>query len=326
VEKVAILLNPSSGRGRSKRRRKNIERIFESYGLAFDLFISSSEKHLRELADHSIKQFKTIVAVGGDTTFNIVAGRILKALSPDRPVMGMIGTGSANDICRGLGIERVQTLCQAIKNRQVKKMDVGLVESDELKEALGFLGSMSLGLGTAVNHYLAEFSRNHRFLSGFDAIGQGLAGGLGISRAFSRNQVPMSLKLTDDTGEREVSFSLMVLLNTGYFANGLNLSPAASAFDGMLDGVVVRTESFIQTLRLQRAVRRNAHLGRKELRLNRSGWFILESGSGMDFQLDGEIFRNVRRCRVSVRPAVLDVFVPIGYNGDVSDHPPATSR
>ena len=41
--------------------------------------------------------------------------------------VGMIGTGSANDITRGLGLETIATACQAIINGDIKKMDVGCV-------------------------------------------------------------------------------------------------------------------------------------------------------------------------------------------------------
>lgn len=314
VGKVVILFNPSSGRGRSARKQKQIERVFASFGIGYDLKVSSSERNLKELAAQAVREYETIVAVGGDTTFNIVAAKILNSRSPVRPALGMIGTGSANDVCRGLGISRIETLCRAVVNRRVKKMDVGLAEPEGHPPGLYFLGSMSLGLGTAVNRYLAEFSRRHPYLSRCDVLGQGLAGSRGVFRAFSRKQVPVSVSLEDETGKKDVTFSLLVLLNTGYYANGLNLSPGASPFDGLLDAVIIFTESTFQTVRFQRAVRRSTHLSRKEFHRLRLKRFVLESETGTDFQLDGEIYRKVRRCRVSVLAGALDVFIPVEYN------------
>ncbi len=95
------MFNPSPGKGRSLKQKEKIQRCLKEKNIDFDLMVTESEDDLRQLAGEKAKEYEKIVGVGGDTTFNIIAGEILKYRGPI-PALGMIGTGSTNDIVRGL--------------------------------------------------------------------------------------------------------------------------------------------------------------------------------------------------------------------------------
>ncbi len=312
MEKVVILLNPSSGRGRSIRRKRKIEKIFRAKGIPYDLFVSESEGDLRKMSVEVMYQYKDIIAVGGDTTFNIIASEIMNQKNPVYPLprLGLIGTGSANDICRALGINRTEVLCDCILQAHTRKMDVGTIRFDGNRRNMIFLGSMSAGLGTAVNRYIEKFGEKHKYLFRYNLSGQVLAGGLGIVNAFSKNLVPMSLTLTHNGYEQTISFSLLVFLNTNYYANGLNLNPGASAFDGQIDCLAINTTSPLTTFQFKRWVKKGTHLKKKEIQKIRSDRFSISSTDKFDIQLDGEIITNLDNCDISVLPNALDVYVP----------------
>lgn len=310
MKECVLFLNPSAGKGRSKKSRARIEKILKSFKIKYDLFVSKSEEDLRNLIRQFYHQYKTIVCVGGDTTFNIIATEILEKKIPaeNSPNLGFIGTGSANDICQSLGLNSIEMLCDSIIKSRIKKMDAGMVRVNGKNRRLFFLGSMSLGLGSTVNTYIEEFSRRHKFLSGSLFFAQRIGGALGILNSFSKNKLPLSAKLRFNQTVEYLNFSLMVFLNTNYYARGLNLSPDTNAFDGQMDCVAITTDSTIKTLKFYHWVKKGNHRGKKGFRVFRSNRFLLTSEKKIDIQLDGEIVKGVNECEVSVLPQVLNVF------------------
>ena len=100
MDKVALLFNPSSGRGLSLKKKGCIKENLKKNSLSFKWFDSESENHLMQLAREKAESFQAIIIVGGDTSFQIVASEIYK--TPYNPALCMIPTGSANDIAKSL--------------------------------------------------------------------------------------------------------------------------------------------------------------------------------------------------------------------------------
>lgn len=318
MDKIAVLFNPSSGKGRSLKEKRKIERILEGNAIDYDLFVSDSEEHLKTLAAEvagQYRKYRVIVGVGGDTTFNIAAAEILK--HDPAPAMGMIGTGSANDIVRGLGIHKIEDSCKAIKQGNTKKMDVGHLK---IKESSFFLGTLSAGLGTTVNRYVEQFHQNHGTLSKlpFFNLNQSIAGLCGIYNSFSAKKLPLKgeIHYTDSNGGKKmvkgIEFSLLVFLNTPYYANGLKLtavdtSPAPTLFDGLLDCCIIHTTSFLHTFKIGMKVQKGRHIGSKEVTMLQSPSFKIFLEKPGDIQVDGEIIEGIEEFEVSVIPGKLKV-------------------
>ena len=266
MDRVAILLNPSSGRGRSLKRRPKIERAFRDYGIPFDLFISRSEEHLRQLAHECAVKYNRIVAVGGDTTYKIVAKELLalpREPGQKRPVLGMLGTGSANDVVRSLGTFDVKDLCKALAGDKIGRMNVGKIKIDGRQSDL-FLGAVCMGLGTTVNLYIDSFNRRHPQMAKSDLIGQVIAGLMAMRCSFREEQVPMTATLSWERESRLVNFSLLAFLNVPFFASGILFVPDQSAFLRLLDIVIVDTLTIPSTLGVALAAVRGKHLARRD--------------------------------------------------------------
>jgi diacylglycerol kinase family enzyme len=334
MRKIAVLFNPSSGKGRALKQKETIARCLGNGGLDLDFIVTESEAHLRGLAASAVQtagKYDAIVGVGGDTTFNIIAAEILKykettktaaATPPPAPApsVGMIGTGSANDITRGLGLQSVETACQAIINGDIKKMDVGCVKIyknpqplQPAPETLFFPGTLSLGLGVTVNRCVASFHQRHKTLSKLKPFDLMLPSLYAIYDSFSKKKAPLTVEMTyHDLKSNEkitgpVAFSLLVFLNTPFYANGLKLGEANGLFDGLLDCFILRTNSFYKTLWEGIRIR-----GRKNSRGNdrtslRSDWYKISANEAVDIQVDGEIIQGIREMEVSVIPGGLDV-------------------
>jgi diacylglycerol kinase family enzyme len=283
------------------------------YGIPYDLYITKDEGHLRQLAVECAAKYKRMVAVGGDTTYKIVAKELLALpVSPKhpRPILGMLGTGSANDVVRSLGTFNVEDLCKALVGDMTGHMNVGRIEILGSGHRELFLGAVCLGLGTAVNLFIDSFSKRHPYLAKTDTIGQGLAGVMAVRRAFREEQVPMTATLSWEQEAREVRFSLMAFLNVPFFASGMLMVPGQSPFLRILDTVVINTPTLSNTLGVAMSTARGNHLTRKEVDIITAGAFRLTAPAGetMDIQVDGDVILGIPGFEVSLIPETLEVF------------------
>ena len=316
MDKIAILFNPSSGKGRSLKEKAKIELTLTANGIEYDLFVSESEEHLKILAAETASKYPVIVAVGGDTTFNIAAAEILK--QNPAPTMGMIGTGSANDIVRSLGIHKLEDACKAIKAGNTREMDVGCLGLSA--GTYFFLGTLSAGLGTTVNRYVEQFHHKHKLLAKIKLFNftQLIAGLYGIYDSFSSKRLPLKGEIrctgahNGKTIAKEIQFSLLAFMNTPYYANGLQLievndTPAPTLFDGLLDCCVIHTTSFLATFKMGMKVQKRKHIEREGFMLLRSSSFRVILEKVIDIQVDGEIIEGVEEFEVSIIPGKLTV-------------------
>ncbi|MCU0285639.1 MAG: hypothetical protein MUF15_04490, partial [Acidobacteria bacterium] len=259
MKKIAVLFNPSSAKGMALKQKDTIMRSLAKAGIDMDFIITESEDHLRYLAASAAQnpgQYDALVGVGGDTTFNIIAAEILKyrediqaaVMNPtvhipassftSNLILGMIGTGSANDITRGLGLETIANACHAITTGHIKRMDVGCVkiykqsqsfQSKTEPETLFFLGTLSLGLGVTVNRYVESYRQKRKILSRWKPFDQLSPALYAIYHSFAQKKIPLRVELqyrdlqSGDKITLPVEFSLLVLLNTPFYANGLKL-------------------------------------------------------------------------------------------------------
>jgi diacylglycerol kinase family enzyme len=314
---VAILYNPSSGKGRSLRRKKKLESLLKTEGISFDMYVSESEAHLGELAADVASRYPAVAAVGGDTTFNIVVRELIKRESP--PVMGMIGTGSANDIVRGLGIHRIEDACRAIKNQTTGRMDVGRItyRREGKEDTLLFLGTMSAGLGTTVNRYVEDYYRRWGVLARINPLAQLKAGLMGIRHSFKSGQLPIQAEIQyretnavvqENIKKVHLEFSLLVLMNTPYYANGLKLGRDKGLFDGNLDAGIVQTRTFLETVKVGLTLQRRLRKGEQGIMRFTASSVKIIPPRPLDIQVDGDIIEGVDFLNVTLEPGALTVY------------------
>lgn len=312
---AAVLFNPSSGRGRSSRIQKQIEFLLKSNKIDYRLFVSQSEDHLKQLAARAVSDYSSIVAVGGDTTFDIVAREILNSSS--YTAMGMIGTGSANDIVRAVGVSSIETACRVIKEATTREMDVASLRFEETSPPIHFLGTLSAGLGVTVNRYVDNFFKRHPRMVRLNPAAQSFAGLSGIMNSFSKRKVPLTAMVEfqpegeRDTIRKEIQFSLLVVLNTPYYANGLILSPSAGLFDQYLDLCLIHTSTISETLRTAFNVSRGNGAHDPRISCYRSPSFRISTDVPIDIQVDGEIISSAKEFSVSLSPRKLTIYAPV---------------
>lgn len=308
-DKIAVLLNPSAGKGKALRRKKRLEDCLKAKEINYDLFIPRNEEHLKQLAAEKLKEHDIIVSAAGDTTHNLIANEILEYEKKygKKKILGMVGLGSANDITRDFGLDNIELACSAIKAQKTKDMDVGCLTYGGKHDY--FLGSASLGLGPIINKYVDELTKKQPILAKSRAID----GFLGIYNSFHRKKVPKKVKLEYDSKSKKFSSPSIVFNNTRHYAKHFRLTPYADPFDGLLNAYVINSQSFpiffitsIMTLLKKK---------QQNITLLKAKEFNVSSDEGIDVLIDGRIIRcSYKNITLSVEPSALPVIVPKTYN------------
>jgi diacylglycerol kinase (ATP) len=305
MEKVAVLFNPSSGRGLSLRKKDEIIKKLKKNSIPFNWFESDSENHLKQLAKEKAESYKTILVVGGDTSFQIAASEIYQ--SPYNPALCMMPTGSANDIAISLCSNSFESILKSLKESKTKRMDMVLLEIKGKSEKIFFAGSLSLGLGVTVNQYITNYWKQHPLQAKQGKLFQVMAGFLGAIESFKQKRLPMKINLSSEDFEQNFNFSIAVFSNVPSYAGGLRVNPHASPFDGKINCCVIDTKSFNDSLKMAYSVWRKKHANKRETKLFSKKSFMVTSDEPINIQYDGNVILGVKEFKVSVLPSAIKI-------------------
>ena len=137
----AVIINPQSRAGTTKKKIATIKRILELNKIAFSLYKTQDTGDELSVVKRVVKEgFKKIVCVGGDGTLQkIIAGiQLQKACNPKEIIVGIIPLGTGNDWAKSIGIPlNIEKAIEKIKHGKTKKRDLGVVlinKKNEIKK------------------------------------------------------------------------------------------------------------------------------------------------------------------------------------------------
>jgi diacylglycerol kinase (ATP) len=286
-DRIAILLNPSAGRGKALKKRGRLERLLKELGIPFELTVSASEENLRALTRECASRYGAVVGAGGDSTFQIMIEEI--ARSGAEVDFGLIALGSSNDVAREFDLHSTEKACQALKRRRTRSIDLGVVEQ-EGKTLKCFIGQANVGLGAQVNRYVQEISGRRPHLAAF----QSLAGTLGVIRSYRRKEVPIPLSVEAAERREDGLYIVANFSNIRFWASGKMLNPSALPDDGQLDGCLIGKCRLPRLAHLAFLARRGRHVDAPEVDFLRASAYEISSEREFAVQADGEIIGGTR--------------------------------
>ncbi len=287
MKKFFVIYNPSSGSGRSIKYLKRFKKSLIKSSIPFDLNLTESEEHIFELSRKGIQDYKDIIVVGGDTTFNFVVREVLNS---ERDIkLGFFGTGSANDISHSLGIDKLNNFIKIIKNSSIKELNVIEVDINNKKEIC--LGAIVIGSGVYVNEYIERVKRENgvkvrgivkQSYFAFKALKEYL-------RDLSDNKYILEF----NKKKSELNSSLMVFSNIPFFANGMLLFPELSPFDENVGFMSINPKTINEYLKYFSKIKLMRSF--KGITKEFSKEYVIKSESPFDFQIDGKIFSGFNK-------------------------------
>lgn len=290
MEKVAILFNPSSGKGRATQKRRTLLKHLKAAGVVYDWFESRHEDDLRDLVKVTVAGYPSLVAAGGDTTMLIVINEMMR-LKADNS-LGMIGLGSCNDVVREFEIHSLKRACLAIRRNRTRRIDLGMALAGE-KILRYYPGQASIGLAVLINQYVEQMVKRSPRLGKYQTL-SGLRGGW---QALRSAELPMELTVESENGITHGEFVLAVFNNIRYFAAGKMATPRARTDDGLLDAFLIKKCSFSRLAYITFLTPPAAYAEKKEAVFIQAPRFTVRSNKPFSVQIDGEILSSANAIR-----------------------------
>jgi diacylglycerol kinase (ATP) len=216
-----IILNPYSNRWNSRKRWSEAEAALNAAGVDFHLAISEKKGQIVQLAEQAVLQrFSPIIVAGGDGSIGDAANGLMRAVrsaNGNMPPLGIMPTGSANDIVFALGLPTdLHEAARVIAAGKTRAMDLGKLNDRY------FVNNSAAGLEPYVT---IKHEKIHRI--------KGMARYLVAAIQAIMDKPEWRGHLTWDEGEYDGTFSLLSIGN-GRRTGGFFMTPHADPFDGKL--------------------------------------------------------------------------------------------
>ncbi len=295
--KAAIVINPTSGKGRSAKNAPLAVQRLRDRGVEVATLESGSAQESLELARQAVSGgLDALIACGGDGTVHLA----LQAVYGTDTVLGIIPVGTGDDIARALGLPRDDAVAAAdvIADGRTRTVDYGLIDAaDGVQRA--FLAVMSAGFDSEVTQRANTMtwpSGQSRYLL--------------ATVAELRVYKPAEFTITIDGVTTREQGMMLAIGNGPSYGGGMLVCPRADLDDGQLDLTFLSRTSKLTFLRTFPSVFKGTHIDRPFVRTLRGASIRVEAPEQTAYA-DGE---RVGPLPVDVRvvPHALTVFAPVG--------------
>jgi YegS/Rv2252/BmrU family lipid kinase len=293
-----VIFNPAAGRGRGARRIPRFRELLDRYVPGWEGTETRAAGDERAIADDALARgFRTIVAVGGDGTWSLVADRVARWRG-ERPRLALLPGGTGNDFGKTSGItwERAEDVVRAMAAGRTRRIDVGRVGERH------FLNVVGMGFDIAV----IDDSRRVPVLKG-DALYKFCA----ARQLFFFRGLPITVATGNGAAPESARHLMLVVANGRYFGGSFDIAPDADLGDGELHVVSILDASPLGRARLFGLVARGAHGGDRRVRVRRGAAFTISFTGPLRYEVDGEVLETPEdRLRIETVPGALELVVP----------------
>jgi YegS/Rv2252/BmrU family lipid kinase len=309
-----LIVNPSSGGGKTGRTFEQLRGPIERVLGAVDVAFTERRRHATELArEAALAGRETVVAVGGDGSIHEVVSGLMQARERDAKStrLGIIGQGTGGDFCKTLGLEhRLDKYCAAIAAGRTRTIDVGrFTHADDdaasAAQTAWFVNILSLGIGGLVDRYVADSSR---------ALGGTMAYFAASVRGLLDSAVGVLACRIEDGGiarEEEIRTRSMAICNGRFFGSGMQVAPMAQPDDGRFEVVDLGSASRLRFAAVSSKMYSGTHVRHPDVRHFRCTKMTIELQNRdvrdrFLLDVDGEPFGRLP-IEVTVVPGALEV-------------------
>src|SRR5688572_3163575 len=272
AQRLAIVVNPTSGGGRVYKRIKAHLDAWPHPEWKIEVFVTLSAGHAGELVQELLPNPPDRLAIcGGDGTIHDVVSEVP---SPPFPV-AILPAGTANVLAREIGIplDPVRALEIALHGVE-RRLDLGFLNS---RNARRFL--LMTGIGFDAYAVFKVQSRVKR------RIGIG-AYYIAALQCLLTSHVP-EFQVT--TEHDSLSATTCTVANARSYGGGLVLTPEASMSDGVFDLIVVKSKERLFYARFLLSAWHGKPQNTPEVRSLRAQKVKVEGPRGVWVQADGEL-------------------------------------
>lgn len=296
ARRIAVLINPTSGKGRGAREGTLALSRLRELGCAATELVGADGPDAVVLAQRAVAAgYDALVAVGGDGMVHLV----LQAVADTGVPIGIVPAGSGNDIATALGLTPHDALKAAdiIAAGVTRAVDAGRVLASGAAHPVWFVGVLSSGFDSKVNE------RGNRMRWPRGPMRYNIA-----TVAELRVFTPVSFTFTIDGVRSEQSAMFVAVGNTPSYGGGMRICPGAVPDDGRLAVTVVGAVSKARFLRLFPSVFKGTHVAQPEVTVHQAQRIEI-AAAGMLAYADGE-YVGPLPVAVDCVPSAVQVLVP----------------
>ena len=292
---VAVVANPTSGRGKGAKLIPKVDALLSSLGVPHTLLLSRSAADPERMARQAASDGAGIVAaLGGDGH----VGNVANGLIGTDAALAVIPAGTGNDFARHLGIDRKDPLGAArlLGSPATRRIDVVRVEHSDGERY--FVNVAGTGFDAEVNEHANKVS----FLKG------NLKYVYSTFVTLSRFK-PGQFRIVVDGSEHDVAGMLVAVGNGVSYGGGMKVTPDALLDDGVLDLCVLGAVPKLTFLKTFPKVFSGKHVTHPSVQMLRGK--VIEISADRPFQVyaDGERFGRLP-ATFTVIPDALSVVAP----------------
>jgi diacylglycerol kinase (ATP) len=288
TRRIALLVNPTSGKGRGGRLLDPVAERLRRSGVDVDVVVGrDADEAFDRVRNRVAEGVDGLVAVGGDGLVNIA----LQVVAGTDIPLGIVPAGTGNDIARTLGL----TLDDPVA--AVDLAAGGATRPIDLGRANGrwFAGVLGSGFDSMVN----ERANRMTWPTGRSRYNLAILAELRTFRP-----VPYTLELDGESWQTEAM--LVAVGNGSSYGGGMRVCPDAQLDDGLLDITVLGPISKPEFLRVFPTVYKGTHVNHPAVTVRRARQVVLTSPEVTAYA-DGERV-SVLPVHVEAMPDALRVF------------------
>ena len=221
AQQIALLTNPTSGRGRGARTAQQVAPRLRDAGYAVRELVGRDADEALEHAHACVDEgVETLVVVGGDGMVH----QAVQALAGSGSRLGVVPAGTGNDVARYLGVPRrdVDAAVDVVIGGRERTLDLGRAGSRY------FVTVLAAGFDAVVNERANTMSWPR---------GQMRYNLATLAELRTLQPIPYTLEVDGDVERFEAT--VVAVGNGPSFGGGLRITEGASLDDGLLDLVVI---------------------------------------------------------------------------------------
>lgn len=299
-----VAINPQAGFGKRRQVGKSVVERLRSAGHEVDVVCRANKVELEASVTLAMQSGPdALVVVGGDGMVNLGANLVAGTGVP----LGIVPTGTGNDMARGLGIPHADTDAAISLLLELLQGPARVIDAVRVTDASGSTTTFACVLSAGFDAIVNERANQMRWPRGRSRYN------VALLRELARLR-PIDYRLVLDGVGLDTRGLLVAVANNSSFGGGMRVAPHAQLDDGLLDVLVVRPLSRMAFLRIFPRVFAGTHVGHPQVTIHRARRVSVEA-DGVVAYADGERL-GALPVEIEVLPGALRVLAAgVGLNG-----------
>lgn len=282
-KRILFIINPYSGRNRSKKNILKVLEIFCSADYEVTVKTTKAKDHATQIVIDNADRFDMIVCCGGDGTLNEVINGVMQL--DEKKLIGYIPAGTTNDFASSLGLPKdLVSAAQTVIDGEPYKIDIGSFNNRY------FIYTASFGAFTECSYSVPQSMK--KVLGHFAYVMES------VKDIQNLNRIHMKVKADDLFLEDDYIF--------GTVSNSISLggvmklnSDLVSYDDGFYELLLIKyPKSYIELQKIVSAILTNNFISDENIVFRHCKEIVFYSNEEVAWTLDGEYEKGSNEIRI----------------------------